>query len=107
MHCRPTRSSGRSARRRSTRPPSHAWDPVVSARARPPPARYCGGRVAPAREYRRTQTRPWIHAIVDAATEDPDILATYGDLMSRVQRLAALAERAERAAAWELDRPGV
>jgi alkylation response protein AidB-like acyl-CoA dehydrogenase len=62
------------------------------------------GALLAAREYTRTQTRPWIHASVDAATEDPHILATYGDLVSRVQGLAALAERAERAAAWALDR---
>jgi alkylation response protein AidB-like acyl-CoA dehydrogenase len=62
------------------------------------------GALLAGREYTRTQTRPWIHANVDAATEDPHILATYGDLVSRVQGLAALAERAERAAAWTLDR---
>jgi alkylation response protein AidB-like acyl-CoA dehydrogenase len=62
------------------------------------------GALITAREYTRTATRPWIHAAVDDATEDPHILATYGELVSGVQALAALAERAERAAAWALAR---
>jgi alkylation response protein AidB-like acyl-CoA dehydrogenase len=62
------------------------------------------GALLAARDYTRTRTRPWIHASVDSALEDPHILATYGELVSRVQALGALAERAERAAAWALDR---
>jgi alkylation response protein AidB-like acyl-CoA dehydrogenase len=62
------------------------------------------GALLTARGYTQTKTRPWIHASVDTATEDPHILATYGDLVSRVQGLAALAERAERAVAWALNR---
>jgi alkylation response protein AidB-like acyl-CoA dehydrogenase len=62
------------------------------------------GALITARQYTRTQTRPWIHASVDDATEDPHILATYGELVSRVQGLAALAQRAERAATWALAR---
>ncbi len=62
------------------------------------------GALITARDYTRTKTQPWIHAAVDDATEDPHILATYGELVTRVQALAALAERAERAAAWALDR---
>jgi alkylation response protein AidB-like acyl-CoA dehydrogenase len=62
------------------------------------------GALITARDYTRTKTRPWIHAAVDDATEDPHILATYGELVGRVQALAALAERAERAAAWALAR---
>ena len=62
------------------------------------------GALITARDYTRAKTRPWIHSDVDDATEDPHILATYGDLVSRVQGLAALAARAERAAAWALAR---
>jgi alkylation response protein AidB-like acyl-CoA dehydrogenase len=58
------------------------------------------GALLKAREYTTTRTRPWIHASVDDATEDPHILATYGELVAKVQALAALADRAERAAAW-------
>jgi alkylation response protein AidB-like acyl-CoA dehydrogenase len=49
-------------------------------------------------------TRPWIHAGVASATEDPHILHTYGELVARVQALGALVERAEQAVAWAHDR---
>jgi alkylation response protein AidB-like acyl-CoA dehydrogenase len=62
------------------------------------------GALLAAREYTRTRTRPWIHASVDSALEDPHILNTYGELVSRVQALGALAERAERALTWALAR---
>lgn len=62
------------------------------------------GALLAARDYTRTRTRPWIHASVDRATEDPHILATYGELVANVQALGALAERAERAAATALSR---
>ncbi len=62
------------------------------------------GALLAARDYTRTRTRPWIHASVDTATEDPHILATYGELVANVQALGALAERAEQAAAWALAR---
>jgi alkylation response protein AidB-like acyl-CoA dehydrogenase len=62
------------------------------------------GALLAARDYTRTRTRPWIHASVDSALEDPHIIATHRELVSRVQALASLAERAERAAAWALDR---
>jgi alkylation response protein AidB-like acyl-CoA dehydrogenase len=62
------------------------------------------GALLAARDYTRTRTRPWIHASVDAATDDPHILATYGELVSNVQALGALAERAEGAAARALAR---
>ena len=62
------------------------------------------GALLKAREYTSARTRPWIHASVDDATEDPHILATYGELVAEVQALAALADRAERAAAWARDR---
>jgi alkylation response protein AidB-like acyl-CoA dehydrogenase len=62
------------------------------------------GALLHAREYTLRRTRPWLHASVDDATEDPHILRTYGELVSRVQALAALADRAERAAAWALAR---
>jgi len=62
------------------------------------------GALLAARDYTRTRTRPWIHASVDSALEDPHILATYGELVSRVQALGALASAAERATAWALAR---
>ncbi|HMJ34448.1 MAG TPA: acyl-CoA dehydrogenase family protein [Baekduia sp.] len=62
------------------------------------------GALLAAREYTRTRTRPWVHASVEEATEDPHILNTYGELVSRVQALGALAERAEAAVAWALER---
>lgn len=62
------------------------------------------GALLKAREYTTSRTRPWIHASVDDATEDPHILATYGELVAKVQALAALADRAERAAGWARDR---
>jgi alkylation response protein AidB-like acyl-CoA dehydrogenase len=62
------------------------------------------GALLAARDYTRTRTRTWIHSNVDSALEDPHILDTYGELVSRVQALGALAERAEQAAAWALER---
>jgi alkylation response protein AidB-like acyl-CoA dehydrogenase len=62
------------------------------------------GALLEARGYTRGVTRPWIHAAVQTATEDPHVLVTYGELVSGVQALAALAERAERATAWAMDR---
>jgi alkylation response protein AidB-like acyl-CoA dehydrogenase len=62
------------------------------------------GALLAARDYTRTRTRAWIHADVDAATDDPHILSTYGELVANVQALGALAERAEQAAAWTLAR---
>jgi alkylation response protein AidB-like acyl-CoA dehydrogenase len=62
------------------------------------------GALLAAAHYTRTTTRPWVHASVDEATEDPHILRTYGELVSRVQALGALVERAEQAVSWALDR---
>lgn len=61
------------------------------------------GALLAAREYTRTTTRPWIHAAVDSATEDPHILHTYGELVAKVQALGALVERAEQAVTWAHD----
>jgi alkylation response protein AidB-like acyl-CoA dehydrogenase len=58
------------------------------------------GALLTARRYTRSTTRPWIHAGVDAATDDPHILHAYGELVARVQALGALVERAEQAVAW-------
>jgi alkylation response protein AidB-like acyl-CoA dehydrogenase len=58
------------------------------------------GALLHARAYTSTRTRPWIHASVDDATQDPHILRTYGELVAKVQALHALADRAERAVAW-------
>jgi len=52
------------------------------------------GALAAAREYTRTRTRPWILSGVDAATEDPYILSTYGELVARTRAARALADDA-------------
>ncbi|MCI9886938.1 acyl-CoA dehydrogenase family protein [Micrococcales bacterium 31B] len=44
-----------------------------------------------ASEYTRTSSRPWVLSDVDSATADPYVLATYGDLHSRVLAGEALA----------------
>lgn len=58
------------------------------------------GALLHARRYTRERTRAWVHSGVEAATADPYIQATYGELVSQVQALAALADQAERAAGW-------
>jgi alkylation response protein AidB-like acyl-CoA dehydrogenase len=62
------------------------------------------GALLHARDYTSTRTRPWVHASVSDATEDPHILRTYGELVAKVQALHALADRAERAVRWVHER---
>ena len=62
------------------------------------------GALAEAAEYTRTRTRPWALSDVDKATDDPYILAGYGELVARTRAAAALTDRAAAAfgAAFDL-----
>jgi alkylation response protein AidB-like acyl-CoA dehydrogenase len=51
------------------------------------------GALAAAREYTLSTSRPWTLSEVPAASQDPYVLATYGDLVSRVVAAGALADR--------------
>jgi alkylation response protein AidB-like acyl-CoA dehydrogenase len=51
------------------------------------------GALATARDYTRTTSRPWVLGDVPSATEDPYVLATYGDLVARLTAAGALADR--------------
>lgn len=55
------------------------------------------GAVLAARDYTRTSARPWFHAEVDAASDDPYVLAHYGELVSRLTAVEALNDRATAA----------
>lgn len=63
------------------------------------------GAFAAAREYTKTNTRPWITSGVDSATQDPYILHNYGDFWIEIQGAIALADSAAEKvqAAWEKD----
>jgi alkylation response protein AidB-like acyl-CoA dehydrogenase len=58
------------------------------------------GALLKARDYTRTVSRPWFHATVEAAAQDPYILNHYGVLVSRLQAVAALNERATATLEW-------
>lgn len=58
------------------------------------------GVLLKARDYTRSTSRPWFHATVSAAGEDPFILQSYGLLTSRLQAVAALNERATATLEW-------
>ena len=62
------------------------------------------GAVQAARDYTRTDARPWFHSGVDAATEDPFIVNHYGSFVARLQALAAVVEQATTALQWAWDR---
>ncbi|MGE5655347.1 MAG: acyl-CoA dehydrogenase family protein [Actinomycetota bacterium] len=61
------------------------------------------GAFKAAKEYTKTQTRPWITSGVDSATKDPYIVHTYGELWIELKAATALAETAalKLQAAWE------
>ena len=63
------------------------------------------GAFEAAKEYTRTQTRPWLTSGVDSATQDPYILQHYGDMWVHLQGATALANQAGELlqAAWEKD----
>lgn len=58
------------------------------------------GAVMAAREYTRTQSRPWFHAEVDQAAEDPFIQNHYGNFVAQLQALSAVLDQATRAVQW-------
>ncbi|KVO03369.1 acyl-CoA dehydrogenase family protein [Burkholderia ubonensis] len=62
------------------------------------------GALADAREYVLRQGRPWIHAGVERATDDPYTLQRFGDMHVQAVAAAALADRAADALqrAWTL-----
>lgn len=55
------------------------------------------GAVLAARDYTRGSARPWFHADVRAATDDPYVVAHYGELVSRLAAVEALNDRATAA----------
>ncbi|PHJ66465.1 monooxygenase [Nostoc linckia z18] len=63
------------------------------------------GAFAAAREYTKTNTRPWITSGVNSATQDPYILHNYGDFWVEIQGAIALADLAAEKvqAAWDKD----
>jgi len=63
------------------------------------------GAFAAAREYTKTNTRPWITSGVNSATQDPYILHNYGDFWVEIQGAMALADSAAEKvqAAWDKD----
>ncbi|MDQ2587349.1 acyl-CoA dehydrogenase family protein [Saccharothrix yanglingensis] len=52
------------------------------------------GALAEAARYTRTTTRPWFLSGVDAATDDPYILAAYGELVADARAAGLLADHA-------------
>ncbi|KVD49656.1 acyl-CoA dehydrogenase [Burkholderia ubonensis] len=62
------------------------------------------GALADAREYVLRQGRPWIHAGVERATDDPYTLQRFGDMRVHAVAAAVLADRAADALqrAWTL-----
>ncbi|AOJ78814.1 acyl-CoA dehydrogenase family protein [Burkholderia ubonensis] len=62
------------------------------------------GALADAREYVLRQGRPWIHAGVERATDDPYTLQRFGDMRVQAVAAAALADRAalDLQRAWTL-----
>lgn len=50
--------------------------------------------------YTRDTSRPWFHADVQKATDDPYIVRTYGELASKLQALSALVQQATDSLDW-------
>ncbi|MCU0542619.1 MAG: acyl-CoA dehydrogenase family protein [Oscillatoriaceae cyanobacterium Prado104] len=61
------------------------------------------GAFKAAKEYTKTQTRPWIGSGVDSATKDPYIVHTYGEFWIQLKAAIALADTAalKLQAAWK------
>jgi alkylation response protein AidB-like acyl-CoA dehydrogenase len=61
------------------------------------------GALQAAQGYTRSQTRPWLTAGVDHASQDPYILRRYGDLWGQLQGAIATADQAtaQMQQAWE------
>ncbi|MDX3232718.1 acyl-CoA dehydrogenase family protein [Streptomyces sp. ME19-01-6] len=62
------------------------------------------GALAAAAEYTRTTTRPWLLSGVESATQDPYVLATYGELTVAARAARALADQAVEAVQRGFDR---
>lgn len=58
------------------------------------------GALSEALAYTRQSSRPWFHAKVSQATDDPYILAQYGRFAAEVQGLSALIQQATEALDW-------
>ncbi len=61
------------------------------------------GAFEAAKEYTKTQTRPWLTSGVDSASQDPYILQHYGDMWVNLQAATALTDKAGELldAAWK------
>jgi alkylation response protein AidB-like acyl-CoA dehydrogenase len=62
------------------------------------------GALIEAVEYTRHRSRPWFRSGVDSATEDPHIVAGYGELVASVRAAGALTDDAARALGEAFDR---
>ncbi|MFF7655678.1 acyl-CoA dehydrogenase family protein [Streptomyces sp. NPDC007983] len=62
------------------------------------------GALAAAADYTRTTTRPWLLSGVESATQDPYVLAAYGELAVAARAARALADQAAEAVQSGLDR---
>lgn len=51
------------------------------------------GALAAARDYTRSTSRPWALSGIESATEEPYVLATYGELAARLAATGALGDR--------------
>lgn len=58
------------------------------------------GALHEAADYTRTKTRPWFVSGVDAATDDPYIVAAYGEMVAQTRAAGLLADEAGRQL-WE------
>ncbi|MFI6097933.1 acyl-CoA dehydrogenase family protein [Lentzea sp. NPDC051213] len=54
------------------------------------------GALQEAADYTRTKTRPWFVSGVDAATDDPYIVAAYGEMVAQTRAAGLLADEAGR-----------
>lgn len=61
------------------------------------------GAVLAARDYTLTSARPWFHAEVESAAEDPFIQNHYGSFTAQLQALAAVVDQATTALQWAWD----
>ncbi|GAA1347236.1 monooxygenase [Arthrobacter koreensis] len=61
------------------------------------------GAVLAARDYTLGSARPWYHAEVESASDDPFIQNHYGSFTARLQALAAVVEQATTALQWAFD----
>lgn len=62
------------------------------------------GVLIEAADYTRHRGRPWFQSGVDSATEDPHIVAGYGELVAQVRAAGALTDDAARALGEAFDR---